>query len=327
MIHRTILTLLVLCTAFVAVAEESARQWLERMLTAERYLNYEGTFVYISGPDVETLQVVHSFDKNGVRERVTSISGNSKEIVRDDKRLFWVSPAQRMVLIESIDAQEPQVAVADAFRKGNAYYELVVGGKERIADHPCQIVSIFPKDQYRYGYRLCIEDETGLLLKAQTIDKSGQPKEQMMFTSITLPDNVPTERLSTTVTRKDFAVLQARDPPADSVAVPIDPRWRLTELPPGFLLTRNVMRRIASSTQPVQHIVLEDGVASISIFIAPAVPGEPYSEGVLASGGLSAASRKLRDHVVTVLGEVPEGTVKMVANALVYDDGTQPSKR
>ncbi|MGF1547397.1 MAG: MucB/RseB C-terminal domain-containing protein [Thiotrichales bacterium] len=320
MTPRIVAAFLLVSLFQVAQAKDpTPRQLLEKMLAAEQFLNFEGTFVYIAGPKVETLQVVHSFDKNGERERLTSIAGSSEELVRDDKRMLWVSPARKVVLIESLQNRgSARGAIPDPFREPDGHYELLLGGTERVADHLCQSVSIFPKDQFRYGFRLCIEVESSLLLKAQTVDKAGQPREQMMFTSIRLPESIATERLQTAVPKDDFAVLQARDQPAGKASIAIDPSWTITDLPPGFLLTQNVMRHIASSALPVQHIVLDDGLATLSVFISKSVPGEPYAEGVLQSGALSAFSRKIDDHVVTVIGEVPALTAEKVGIAVAY---------
>ncbi|MGF1643014.1 MAG: MucB/RseB C-terminal domain-containing protein [Thiotrichales bacterium] len=316
MIPRLVAAALFYMLTHTALANDGgARQLLEKMLAAEQYLNFEGTFVYLSGPKVETLQVIHSFDKNGERERLTSTAGSSEELVRDDKRMLWVSPARKVVLIESLQNRETSrgaASIPDPFRQPGGYYDLTLGGTERVADHLCQTVSIYPKDQFRYGFRLCIEQESGLLLKAQTVDKAGQPREQMMFTSISLPDSIATERLQTSVPKDDFAVLQARDDDAGKATPAINPDWTVVDLPPGFLITRNSMRHVASSALPVQHIVLDDGLATLSVFIAKSVPGEPYTAGILQSGALSAFSRKVDDYVVTVVGEVPALTAQRV---------------
>ncbi len=300
-------------------APADVQAWLEKMAAAEQYLNYEGTFVYTSGPDVQTMQVVHSFDSHGERERLTALTGDGREIVRDDSHLFAVLPVKKLVLVE-------RGGVGGATRKAAglpasvlAHYDLELGGTERIAGHRCRTVSIYPRDAYRYGYRLCLEEDTGLLLKAQTLDRAGQPHEQMMFTELRLPDHIPTERLQTTVHDTDFAVLETPGPAGADDRLPPDPAWKLSELPPGFRVVRNEMRRIASSEEPVQHLLLEDGLASVSIFIARPVPGEPYRSGQARSGALSALSFPRDGYTVTLVGEVPPATLQFLARALVRE--------
>lgn len=292
---------------------------LEKMTVAEHTLNYEGTFIYGHGNRTATMQIVHSFDKNGERERLSSLTGEPKEIVRDDKHVFCVLPAVRSVLVESRDIAAIARTSFPAGTGDATYYKFNLRGTERIADYPCQIVEISPQDKYRYGYRLCIEDKTGLLLKSQTFDAEGLPREQMVFTDLRLRDQISTESLQTTLHEKDFAILQSKASLGKPLEVTANPAWRLSKTPPGFLITRNESRQIAGSKHPVQHIVLHDGIASVSVFIARPAGDEPYSSrGVTRSGALSAFSKMHDDFLVTVIGEVPGHTVEMIAQSLHY---------
>lgn len=306
-----------------AVAEESIKHWLEKMTTAERFLNYEGTFIYINGPRVETMQIVHGFDEKGERERITSLTGLSKEVVRDEQHVFSVLPEQQQVLIEPRNNRTDQKFFLDSMDENNPYYAFEINGDERIADYRCKIVAIYPKDQYRYGYRLCIEDETGLLMKLQTLDKSGQPKEQLIFTNLELPEKIPTEHLQTTMHEEGFQMLQSGTVLGKNITIEPDTAWNFTQLPPGFKIKLNEMRQLATSEIPVQHILLEDGLATISVFIAQYEPGELYSEGVSGTGALNAVSRLQDGSIITVIGEVPDKTVKLVSRSLVKDSTVQ----
>ena len=58
-----------------AVAAEDAFQWLDRMSAAMSQMNYQGTFVYVRGDDVETVRITHVVDEHGSRERLVSVSG------------------------------------------------------------------------------------------------------------------------------------------------------------------------------------------------------------------------------------------------------------
>lgn len=312
----------VLCLS-PASAEESIKHWLEKITTAEQFLNYEGTFIYINGPKVETMQIVHGFDEKGERQRITSLTGMSKEVVRDEQHVFSVFPEQRQVLIEPRNKRSDPGSFLTHADGNNPFYEFEINGDERIADYRCKTIAIYPKDQYRYGYRLCIEDKTGLLLKLQTLDKSGQPQEQLIFTNLKLPEKILTEHLQTTMHEEGFKLLQSGDVLGESITVTPDKSWNFSQLPPGFQVKHNEMRQLATSKLPVQHILLEDGLATISVFIAQYEPGEQYSEGVSGTGALNAVSRLQDGFIITVIGEVPGNTVKLVSRSLVKDNTIQ----
>ncbi len=311
------------CPAVAAPGDDAqaVRNWLEKMITAQQYLNYEGTFIFVNGPKVETMQIVHGFDEKGERERITLLTGVSKEVVRDEEHVFSVLPRKKQVLIQPRNPHADAASFLQIVKAGNPWYEFELNGSERIADHYCKIVSIFPKDQFRYGYRLCIHNETGLLLKSQTLDNSGQPVEQMIFTNLKLPTAIPTEHLQTTMHEKDFKLVQTGDE-GDNALQP-DPAWQFSELPPGFEITRNSRRQLAGTRNSVQHILLDDGLATVSVFIAPYNPDQPYSEGVASSGALNAISRLQDGYVITVIGDAPKKTVKLIALSLTRDTRIQ----
>ena len=53
------------------------------------------------------------------------------------------------------------------------YYVIQLGNVERITGRPAQRVIVKPVDQYRYGYHLWADKETGLLLKAVDADPAN----------------------------------------------------------------------------------------------------------------------------------------------------------
>jgi len=295
---------------------------LEKMTVAEQTLNYEGTVVYQHGSRTETMQIVHSVDQFGERERLSS-AGAPREMVRDGKHVFFILPANRFVLVEARNIPA-EGDVPSPFAAGDTeFYEVSLGGIERIAGYSCQVLGIWPKDQYRYGYRLCIEEQTGLLLKSQTLDGDGLPREQMEYTQLSLPESIPTESLQTTLHEENFTLFQSKATLKGSSEMPpsmdLDSAWKLDKKPPGFAVTRNEMRQIASSEQPVRYMTLEDSFASISIFIEPLVTAvPPRPKGVVRSGALSTFSKVQDDFMLTVIGEVPGSTVEMIAQSLHY---------
>ena len=320
---------ILLCGITPVHAEPSeALHLLEKMTVAEQTLNYEGTVVYQHGRSSETMQIVHSFDQYGERERLSSLAGSPREMVRDDRHVFFILPTNKFVLVESRNTMAAEGATTLFSTGDTAFYELSLKGSERIAGYSCQVLGITPKDQYRYGYRLCIENETGLLLKSQTFDGDGLPREQMTYTHLRLLDSIPTESLQTTLHEEDFTLFQSSDTREGTSESPASKdsasAWKLSEKPPGFSVTRNEMRQIASSEQPIRYIILEDGIASVSIFIERLTNGAPQRPaGVTRSGALSTFSKIQDDFMVMVIGEVPASTVEMIAQALHY----QPAEK
>ena len=301
---------------FLSFASNDPLVWLERMNQAVQTLSYEGTFVYTHDDEIETMQIAHSHGPDGERERLVSLSGDAREMIRDRGVLTCIWPGSRSVVVEPARAglEEPVTAGESL----EAYYVLSLAGTERIAGLTCQMVAIDPRDQYRYGYRLCIDEASGMLLKSVMLDEQQQPIEQLVFTNIELTDTLPSEYFESEHT--DGAAL----PPLSADVLSADElAWSLGELPPGFALQSVMQRPMREGGAPVHQMIVSDGLASVSVFIAVPESAADVYEGLTGAGALHAYARVLDGHQVTVVGEVPAETVRLIGAALAQSDAAE----
>lgn len=291
---------------------------LKKMAHAEKTLNYEGDLVYLHGPSVETMHIVHARDERGERKRVMSKSGDDKEVVMDDQHMFAVMPHAGKILVEKRHAGKRggQVQFSNLF-EANENYEYKLQGTERIAGKNCQVVSIYPKDNFRFGYRFSIEEETGLLLKALTQDRSGQIHEQMMYTSVSFPESIPAEKFTAILQKDDYEWQESVNATEEGVELPqYKSVWRLQQLPPGFIQVESSQRFIPGSPGPVEHFVLSDKLATLSLFISKIENDVPLDQGAGRSGSLNIYSVITDNHHITVVGAVPKNTIEFIARSL-----------
>jgi hypothetical protein len=147
-----------MCTvlALPAVADEAdARQWLERMSLALATRNYEGKFYHLSDSQSEAMRVIHRVVDGQVTERVVSLDGGGREIVRTDKEITCFLPDQRAVLVERRTDRRPLIAALPSYSKGlEPHYRIDTGAIGKVLGHKTQLVVVSPRDQYRYGYRI-----------------------------------------------------------------------------------------------------------------------------------------------------------------------------
>jgi sigma-E factor negative regulatory protein RseB len=71
-----------------------------------------------------------------------------------------------------------------------------------------------------------------------------------------------------------------------------------------------------SGKPPAEHIVLTDGLATVSVFLEPLGGAKPLLEGPAQMGAMNAFGKVSSDYQVLVVGEVPQATVQMIASAL-----------
>ena len=87
--------------ALPARADDDAREWLERMSEALASRNYEGVFTHSTRRQSETMRIVHRVDDGESTERLVSLDGSGREIVRTEKEVHVYLP-DRSVLQDAL---------------------------------------------------------------------------------------------------------------------------------------------------------------------------------------------------------------------------------
>jgi len=298
-----------------ATAQE-ARAWLERMNRAVEDLNYRGTFVHVLDGTAETLHIVHRNADGQSGERILSMDGVGREIVRQGDRVQGIFPDRRIVLFETRSDVSPLVsALPSNTAELDPHYEITLGDSARVAERVVQVLEIKPRDEFRYGYMLWLDRETAMPLQSQLIDEQGQVVEQILFTDIEVPADIPAAALEATIDTTGFTTLRA--PEAAPLAAEIP--WRAATVPGGFKLSVATQSPIAGSDTPVEHLVYSDGLATVSVFIEDPATKAEVGEGFSTVGSTNAYSLTLRGRKVTAMGEVPRQTVRTIASSLVAE--------
>ena len=297
------------------VSAQDVKSWLDRMNDAVENLNYEGTFVHVLDGDAETLHIVHRNAGGSIGEKISSLDGAGREIVRRDQEVQCVLPDQRIVLMEA--PRGPSSPLGSALPNYSElleeYYDFVTVQKGQVARRDTQIISIKPRDDYRYGYALWLDRETAMPLKAQVRDETGAVVEQILFTAFEVVDSIPESSLLPTIDTTGFTWIRPHDVEPGDSANP-DVAWRASSLPQGFQLSVARQSSIGGAEHPVDHLVYSDGLATVSVFVAD--PQTDLVEGFSRFGSTNAYSLTVSGRKVTAMGEVPRQTVQRIATSL-----------
>ena len=101
-------------------------------------------------------------------------------------------PDRREVLVERRAPDGPLLGALPAIDEANSLvYEIRGGERERLLGRTTRVVALHPRDEYRYGYRLWIDEQTSMPLKTQLCNQSGEVIEQIVFSTIDLPERIP----------------------------------------------------------------------------------------------------------------------------------------
>ena len=299
----------------VAGQGESPREWLERMSSAMSQMTYQGTFVYVQGEEVATMRITHVSDQDGVRERLVSLSGPRREILRDSNGVRWVLGDDQSVLEDSGFNRSffPELPVDQRDETGRSY-TLKFGDNGRIAGFTARNIKIVPRDNYRYGYSLWLEEHSGLLLKWALINNDRKPLAKLVFTEIRIGSEVDPDELRPSSELKKFKTVTS-DLPAGRTGAKSAPHWQPSRLPPGFELTGH--RMFGQQGQGLyEHLIYSDGLAAVSVYVESEDSDSGQIPGMSRLGTTHAYSRRAEDILITVVGDVPPVTVEFIAKAV-----------
>lgn len=279
-------------------------QWLDRMNNAVRQLDYEGRFVVQAGDRLDAMYLVHRVDNGVEKERMVSLTGKPREIIRSDEAVACVLPGRNRhinVGRRSVDRSFTPLSGVSGEQLANSYQMKMVG-TERVAGREAQKILIEPRDRLRYGYHLFIDTQSYLPLKSIMLDDEKRTVSQTMFVDLKIGHAI-------TPIEHDLSAMQLARAD-DSTRAPRErlaqPAWRFGELPPGFQL--NAHRRRGARGGELEHFIFSDGLATLSVYVQPAA-GEGLS-GVSRFGASKAVGRVFDGHEVIVVGEVPVDTLR-----------------
>jgi sigma-E factor negative regulatory protein RseB len=308
-------------------AADDARDWLEKMNQALATRNYDGTFFHLSEGRVETMRIVHRVKAGRVTERLQSLDGSGREFVRNNDELTCFLPDQHTVLVEPRQDRGPFLGSLPRFDADvDQFYVIQSLPASRVLGRAARVIAVNPKDQYRFGYRLWLDENTAMPLKTQLCDAHGQVIEQILFARLEMPETIADADLAPAV--RTEGMRWVRQGPTSEPAAAALSAYRASELPPGFHLTVSGAQTLGGASAPAEHLVYSDGLATVSVFVEPdaaaqtntaATPNaqpEPPLEGLARVGSGFAFSTVVQGHQVTAVGEVPAQTVEFIAHSV-----------
>ena len=318
MIGARWLAALLLLTGIQAQAAEPASNpadalaLLQRMSQAARGLNYSGIFVYQVNGRTETSRVTHFSDASGEQEKLETLDGPVREVVRVKDEVRSYLPNDKMIVLDRAGSVRFPGRVISMVGALTEHYEMRVGSPIRVAGRDAVQLSLFPRDEFRYGYKLWADKETGLLLRARLVNAKGDVLESFGFSEIAL--NIPLDRdkvRSRYADHGDWLVVNARGGDVRPDEVP----WTF-KAPSGFRQVSSVRRPLRKDGAEAYHAVFSDGLASISVFVEPAVEARGVTPQPSHSGPIGIYKRMYSNQMITAIGEVPMPALQAIADGV-----------
>jgi len=296
----------------LGVQADELDQWLQKMKQAMMSSNYEGILIIRQDDQMQSLQIKHGMNQQGMWESLDSLNGEARRIVRANGRVTTVFPERKLLTISRYSLASPMhPQVPKDRKKFRQHYNVSLAGQDRVANKLARILDISPKDQYRYGFRFWLEESSGLLLKCDLKTADGKVIEQLMYSQLNLLDEPPPQD---NINNSDgYKVINMDEHRVELSDSPLN----ITQLPAGFEMVQASRQPAVHGMGDVHHLVFSDGMASVSVFMQKPNPNKKAYEGASKMGAVNIMVRPLDGYQLTVLGEVPLDTIKMMAQSAI----------
>jgi sigma-E factor negative regulatory protein RseB len=293
---------------------------------SSRNTTYEGVILYRGDEEVDVLRVQHRYKDGSEREHLVALTGEPRQLLRIDNRLICVLPKDRMVSIDRPAGMKNFLSqfTAERLHQLSQWYEFRDEGSSRIAGRECNGVAVIPRDQFRYGYEIWTDKETGLPLKVSLVGQQSELLEQMMFTEVSFPAAIEDAAFEEPeVDPAKFRTIAQELPSLDVNPTPSDappPQVSFEKLPPGYRVVAREQHSLPEGQQGrVEHMLLSDGLAALSVFSTIEQHAQQKEfQGVSHVGPMEAYGRMVGSYHITIVGEVPAQAIRMIG------DGTRP---
>lgn len=299
---------------------QSVRKWLSRIHDAAGRYDFQGTLVVSAGAGVHSARVVHVCRGGERFERIDALDGQERQTFRQNRIVHTFWPNSGVVQVEQRDVLPDFPALLQGGPERIAdFYELRKLGSDRVAGLDADVLLLRPRDDARFAHRLWADRKTGLLLRAEILGPHEEVLESSAFTELVLGSKLTKEGLLKSMPKLDgLRVIR-------NLAKPIrisDEGWTLQGLVPGFQQVSSVKRPVHGlEVKGVQdkgmlHLVFSDGMTYVSMFIEPFETSKDQQALQTSTGATQTLMQRKGDWWVTVMGDVPVGTLQRFYAAL-----------
>ncbi|HEX4842199.1 MAG TPA: MucB/RseB C-terminal domain-containing protein [Limnobacter sp.] len=271
-------------------------------------LSYSGLLVTESGAHSQTSRLLHQSTASGEFEVLERLDGQPTRWIRHNDQIQCVIPDRKLILSERRQTSVvfPRVFVnQDGGMMPEKFYAIEELPGKRVAGRATRVLRLKPKDDLRHEYRLYLDRENKLLMRSELYSPTGEVLEQVGFKEITFnappvpnPELVqagPGWRMSSTEVRTLTSAELSYD---------------LPDIAFGFKKT-STLCRVKGADNQIHQTVYSDGLSTLSVFVQKTKEGQSMPQVPMSHGAVMSRSQVQGQHLVTVLGEVPDKTLDL----------------
>jgi sigma-E factor negative regulatory protein RseB len=187
-------------------------------------------------------------------------------------------------------------------------YIPLVSGQSRISGKLVQVIKLIPKNRLGYSLVLCIDQNSGLLLQLDVVDKKGKLVKSFMSIHMDILESNPAFLRDIMATLpEDIKTVNTVEKNKDRLT------WDLKAVPSNFDILATNKHAIRNNNESSEYMLISDGLTDVSIYLT-----EHKSEiriPLSSLNGTTVFRQRVSDkYDVAVIGVIPPSMAKMIAD-------------
>ncbi|HEX4878697.1 MAG TPA: MucB/RseB C-terminal domain-containing protein [Limnobacter sp.] len=300
------------CAMLVFATAAQAKESLWDLVWASheqaKSLNYSGLLVTESGTHSQSSRLLHQSTSAGEFEVLERLDGQPSKWIRHNDQIQCIIPDRKLILSERRQTSVvfPRVlANQDGGMMPEKFYTIEELPGKRVAGRATRVLRLKPKDDLRHEYRFYLDRENKLLMRSELYSPSGEVLEQVGFKEIAFNASpLPTPELVQAGPGWRVSSTEIR------TLTPSDLSYDLPDIAFGFKKT-STLCRVKGGDNQIHQTVYSDGLSTLSVFVQKTRDGQTMPQVPLSHGAVMSRSQVQGQHLVTVLGEVPDKTLDL----------------
>lgn len=293
---------------------QDGKQALAEMALAMQTLNYQGTVAFLRNGKLEPMKYSHAISNGREQEHLESLNSPLREAVRETGKVSSLNKATQQFNVDIRPFEHSFLLdLPNDLKQLDIAYDIEMQGEENVAMLPAYAIAIRPKDNLRYARKVWLAQQWALPLKVVIYDLAGEVLEEWVFTEFEVKDTLPFIDINPPA---NAPAPESSGNPAPFQQAVFD--W--VAIPNGFKEVYFSRKPMRGSEQPVDHLLVSDGLASVSIYMEQKnnalPPLHSDTNGVQAINAVNFFSHSLGDFQLTVMGTVPSETIRLIADGV-----------
>ena len=285
---------------------------LNKMSKAMRDLNYEVAFVQTSPTNMDSFRYRHIKQDNKTYAQLVTLDGTQQEIIQRDNLVSYFQPNSKAFTINSshiIDGLPP--VIRSDFDKLSKHYDFIKLGKNRVAGRFFDTIRILPKDDFRYQYLIFVDEENGLLLRSDMLDREGNLLDQYRVVTLYIDD-----RLRGLINYLNKVSMPPLLQEGNQTLPTNELKWKAGWIPQGFELVKQAQEQL--SEEIVESKLFSDGLFTFTINVTNIGTTQDAQENTWKQGPYTIYSEVSGNKEITFIGQLPIATAKRIVQDIKF---------